>query len=535
MTEVKFIQIGANQDLIWDSSLTPAAGSYNAVRNDALQSYPSAIIFGQYKKSVGATKVYYELWANGKEYKIGGSGDIIVFSSSDDPWTYFTPGHGGAAETPVQGTYYIKTVGQARTAYILTSENYQLEASWAALSGNVNAENVFFPNGFERTEQWGTAGASVLPVTDQDIVGKNLKEVFEYYLVKEAWPSVDTTTDNSTSPTFTAEDGGTTLVVKYTNASGAAISDGENVLYNSVIYIKNTYDPTLTVTAIPGESSLDGFDPTSTKTLTFGPNKIINMYEKGWSNVVTGGTITTGSTRSGDQVSAVRQSVTTTNNQTNTSVIKIESDTVATANAESGNDVEVTHTTGAQTSLGSKTISVENTNANSITTTYKVGETTVTSVSIPAIGNTYYLSNKGNRQSDKKINKDAVTVNLPTAATKTISTDSLTYKVYLPVYLYKNSVTPTEIKYYGSLITLYDNVEIGIALPGDRDNWKVEFPASSSINTLTINGVTMTNNVHYTITTTSKTVGEATVSYKILKFTDSAACTTDAKIVLKIN
>lgn len=525
MAEVKFIQIGANQELIWDDSVTPAASSYNAVRNEAIHNYPGSVIFGQYKKSAGATKVYYELWANGKEYKIGGGEDLTLFSGSDDPWTYFTTGHDGASETPAVGTYYIKIVGSARTAYILTNDSYTLESSWAALSGNVNAENVFFPNGFERTEAWGTAASSTLPVTDTDIVGHNLKDVFEYYLVKETWPSVGTATDNSTAPSFTAQDAGTTLVVKYTDTDGDDISNGDNVLYNSVVYIKNTYKPTLTATATPSE------------TLVFGPNKIIDMYSKGWSTTVSGGTITASDTRSGSTISATRGIVTTNNSGTNKTAIKINSTQVGEVSESGGNNVAIEHTINNETTLGTKTISVVNTNGNSITTTYTSGGSSVTSVSIPAIGDTYYLSNKGNRQSDKKISKAAVTVNLPTTASKTVSSTELSYKVYLPVYVSKTG-TQSEKKYYGSAMFVYNSSNgdtLGVQFPGDattRANWYVKFPASTSIQTFTVNNESVSA---YTISDISETINGATVSYKKLQFTDSAAYAPDATITLKLN
>lgn len=484
--------------------------------------YPNAIIF--YKAANPNTQIEEtSIWAHGEEYKIGG-GNTRVRIGAEEPEEYcnthdFSPSLGDfyIKEAIIQNTNPVK---YTRSAYVYAS-NSDNQLVWQVLDGNVSAENVYFPSGFERTKAWGTATSKTDPTSDSAIMGKNLKEVFEYYLVEEMWPTPQSSTDNKTAPSFTTVDGGNVLTVKYNNSSGESIIDDSNVLYNSKLYIKNIYNPKLTQVSTPSES------------ITFGPNKITGMYaNKGWSESLNGDVHVEG-TRIGNTISVNRQGIINISGK-NKSSIKIGNSVKNTVEEDNGGIITVEYTTENLMNLGSYTVSVQNENNESITTTYKNGETDVTQAIIPAISDTYYLSNKGTRRQDKKISKSSVSVQLPLEASKSSNNPTLTYKVYLPVYLYKNGNT-TQKNYYGSSLTLYNNEAIGISLPGDVSKWYVEFPATSSVNKLTINGVTMTSNIHYTITTDNKTINNTSVPYKRLQFTDSAACTATALITLILN
>lgn len=60
---------------------------------------------------------------------------------------------------------------------------------WAALAGRIKAENVYFDDGISRTEAWGVETAtSGGIVSEGECKGKNLKDLLENYLVKEAFP-----------------------------------------------------------------------------------------------------------------------------------------------------------------------------------------------------------------------------------------------------------------------------------------------------------------------------------------------------------
>ncbi len=94
---------------------------------------------------------------------------------------------------PKNGDYYIQEVTingsdvPSRTAYIYNGET----STWQALDGNVTAENVYFPDGLQRTAQFGFQEPSMDIQTE--CVGKNLKDLLEWYLVEEKYPVVTLT------------------------------------------------------------------------------------------------------------------------------------------------------------------------------------------------------------------------------------------------------------------------------------------------------------------------------------------------------
>ena len=96
-----------------------------------------------------------------------------------------------AVENPKNGDYYIQETlingsdVPSRTAYIYNG------TAWQALDGNVTAENVYFPDGLQRTAQFGFQKESTDIKTECE--GMNLKELLEWYLVEEKYPTVTLT------------------------------------------------------------------------------------------------------------------------------------------------------------------------------------------------------------------------------------------------------------------------------------------------------------------------------------------------------
>lgn len=95
-----------------------------------------------------------------------------------------------AVTNPKNGDYYIQEVAingsdvPSRTAYIYNGAT----SAWQALDGNVTAENVYFPDGLQRTAQFGFQPESIDIQTECE--GMNLKDLLEWYLVQEKYPSV---------------------------------------------------------------------------------------------------------------------------------------------------------------------------------------------------------------------------------------------------------------------------------------------------------------------------------------------------------
>lgn len=105
-----------------------------------------------------------------------------------------------AVENPKNGDYYIQETPingsdvPSRTAYIYNG------TAWQALDGNVTAENVYFPDGLQRTAKFGFQPESENIKTE--CVGLNLKDLLEWYLVEEKYPSINITQATANAGTY---------------------------------------------------------------------------------------------------------------------------------------------------------------------------------------------------------------------------------------------------------------------------------------------------------------------------------------------
>lgn len=198
----------------------------------------------------------YYIWANGIEYKVANA-DALEYAISkvniliaDDT----TEGSIAKAikdaliehEIKIQvgtelpssakhGDYFIveNTSGNfiSRTAYIW---NASLDGTnkWQALDGNVNANNVYFPEGVQRTEEWGVATET----TDIQVegVGKNLKELLELYLVKETYPAVSMTPARAVFSEYTMSINKPGALSTYVNANNSLLEVGTDVTFKGI-------------------------------------------------------------------------------------------------------------------------------------------------------------------------------------------------------------------------------------------------------------------------------------------------------------
>ena len=220
MSKVKFIQLTATSTTDYQSKIA-----------QALQSYPGAIIF---VANNGENK--QEIWANGYKYEVGGGGGNVIYGDKPvnaNGQVVLEEGEKGnptKVQSGEEGSIYVYKGLTSQTAY------YWSDDKWEPF--NVDAENVWFPNGFRRTEAWGVVPATGGTI-ENDIkpgVGespKNLIQVFEHYLVQPVFPSNVQVTCPNPSPTFTA---------KYTNSIPVTISakKGNTVLYNNNYVLTGT-------------------------------------------------------------------------------------------------------------------------------------------------------------------------------------------------------------------------------------------------------------------------------------------------------
>ena len=170
MSKVKFIQLSATSKSQYDKKIS-----------DAKLSYPGAIIFVTYTDDTDNNKQKQEIWANGTKYEVGGGAGNVIYGDVPVNANGVAEGYTGS-----EGAIYVYTGKNTQTAY------YWSNNKWNPF--NVDAENVWFPNGFKRTEAWGVVPATGGPVKNDIKPGveespKNLIQVFEHYLVQPTFPS----------------------------------------------------------------------------------------------------------------------------------------------------------------------------------------------------------------------------------------------------------------------------------------------------------------------------------------------------------
>lgn len=271
MSKVKFIQLTAS-----------TIEDYNKKILKALTDYPGAIIFvannGEGKQ---------EIWANRLKYEVGGGGGNVIYgtdmiNAKGETYKWKTDENGDfviengqrvpeyTGITGSEGSIYVYTGNKTQTAYYWD----EIETKW--LPFNVDAENVYFPNGFKRTEAWGLYTANpggeitneTAPATGE--MPKNLVQVLEYYLVQSVFPEVSVTCP-SPSSNFTVKytDDSPVSLDGYetspTSPGAAKYTSGEYVLVNSPLWLQANYNAEIAI------------DAHQTDNLVFGPIEVSGM------------------------------------------------------------------------------------------------------------------------------------------------------------------------------------------------------------------------------------------------------------------
>lgn len=150
-----------------------------------------------------------------------------------------TAAPGEAVVDPKNGDYYIQEVTingsdvPSRTAYIYNG------TAWQALDGNVTAENVYFPDGLQRTAQFGFQKESTDIKTECE--GMNLKDLLEWYLVEEKYPTVTLTQAKANAGSYSISLTTPGNITSYiTGASnGSLVEVGKEVTFTGVTLTEN--------------------------------------------------------------------------------------------------------------------------------------------------------------------------------------------------------------------------------------------------------------------------------------------------------
>lgn len=219
MSKVKFIQWGTPEK---PKTYTEYTESFEDVKSQ----YPGGVIFVTYKDDKDKQK--QEIWANGVQYSVGGGGGGNVIYGE-------TPvaANGKAGDiTGEEGYIYVYTGEKTQTAYYWDTDN----SKW--LPFNVDAENVWFPKGIQRTALFGTKSAETDIQTEA--VGYNLKDLFEYYLVEEIFPSVQVTTATANTGAYSIDMAiPNTTLSSYMNKTNTLAEVGTSYTFNGLQLTEN--------------------------------------------------------------------------------------------------------------------------------------------------------------------------------------------------------------------------------------------------------------------------------------------------------
>lgn len=496
MSKVKFIQ--------WGTPESPKTyNDYTTSFASVKEQYPGGVIFVTYTDDKNKQK--QEIWANGVQYSVGiGGGNVIYGTTAPDADGIVTVD--GDIVTGNEGYIYVYTTSNSQTAY------YWKDNKWIAF--DIDAEHVWFPEGVMRTECWGSAVTENSTPT-AECVGKNLKEVMEYYLVKEKFTKSTVTRVNTTVPSFTG----------YLNTNPTLEVD-DYILLNDKKNIVGTYYPTVSKSS----------NCVKSENLTFGPQTINNST--GYKLTSTDDTYIAGN-KIGSSVT-VTADVEDIVQGSGTVAIRVGNADKAKENYTADDTSKTVTWSVDTTTLGQYTASLVATNSTSCSATYKVGDNNVEYVNIPKIDTIYPVTNKGNIPTTDKFGAEAqpngisaaeyripTSGSFPTSMTFTASPDTTkSYIVYLPIVgnmaegvaLGGESRELTKFYQYNSN-TFTMTGYINGTNPGDNDNsrYYLEFPSKYlSLVSISDGQSILTKNTHYTIQSSTTIYGGVRYSKIIL-------------------
>lgn len=441
MAQVKFMQLGTNANPKKDY-LVDNVNEYRTDLAQAIADYPGAIIFTTFKKSATAARAKNEIYANGQLYSAGGSGSGAVYVGSTEVTngviSNFSTLFEGAE--PEDGNVYIYSPNPDghtiegeniadRTAYYYQAGEGNT-GKWVAFTGNVNAENVWFPNGVDRTEAWGTKPKDRTGQIQNECVDMNLREVLDYYLVKEMDPTLGNGYHNDTYPDWSISITNSfpqTLTIKKGSSAGEEVKSGSLVKVGDQFYLgAQTFTPSLSC-AKAGDEDSQTYGPSYISGLGYGYWNVES--EVGDKTKLKKDALTTKDHVGHIHSATVSGTITYNSTQTNGSnTLK-----VTTTNFSDSNSITSDTKTGSTAlQLTERTLTTQE-GVNKVKLELSVGNTwgrTAQSVTIPGINTVYACTNKGNISytDATKTTRRAKSVNAKpisdTAATKNISDQS---------------------------------------------------------------------------------------------------------------
>lgn len=572
MSKVKFIQWGTDTSPKLYFDRFKEDGTMADTFSGILSQYAGGIIFATYYKDNTKQDIVQEIWANGVQYSVGGGGGNVIYGTDmvDDTGKTYTwqidknTGDFAIDENGQCIPEYTNITGSEGSIYVYTGEKTQTAYYWKDNKWkpfNVDAENVWFTKGVQRTEPWGTAELPNARPEDE-CIGLNLKQLLEYYLVKETWPEADSDTLNTTTPSWSVE---APLALNLT-MGGAALKTTE-LLYGSTITASCSYIPGLQLsTSSDFTTAADG---THSAAFTLGPGRITGLLN-GYQFIDDGelsGELQKGEIAAGDQLN---YKVVIDAAQTSGSAypkLLVSYNMGGTGSAEIVNVTGTTHAAelsgsgtcsyynnnNVKSVLGTRSITAKGTNSNTWYCHFYKG--TVTSdgdiqydytatqdskVTIPGF-TVAIASNKYNVDTKQHTKThDGYEVELVKSKSQQAPVVSKSVSIYLPIYEYKNgSTSELSARYKGSAVTVIDNKNLPLAMPDNCDNWWVEVPDCATLATFNVvtnktNSMIGTNQIT-TINVANKSFNGREVPYKRIKFTSNAAYTTDAKITIKLS
>lgn len=499
MSKVKFIQ--------WGTPESPKTyNDYTTSFESIKEQYPGGVIFVTYTDDKNKQK--QEIWANGVQYSVGGGGGNIIYGSVA-PTENGEVIIGGDKVEGDDGYIYIYTTSESQTAY------YWQGGKWVAF--DIDAEHVWFPEGFSRTEAWGCITATTNNEVETSCEGYNLKQVLEKFLVKELWPTPGTS--RSSVPTYTLTAGEVSL-------SSSSI----DVLRNSTKTVTVTYTKPTAATL-----STSTYTPrTSSTGFTWGYKEALTDQSVTDGNISENGAEVKGSTSTPSNEATIKVGLKSGN------VISTTAGQYASALAKDNTKVQYTYTvpTTNYVSSAKQTFISGGDYVDGFTVTWKdPQQQTVTSATCPAV-KAYYANNKKECDASHEYSADESAQTLPSQASHTHNTVELTYNVYQPVIFQINNGSEwkdvKDGKFYGKVNTSLDLGTFTQQVDGNTySRFRFLIPSDTTITKFLGDGKALTQDVQYKITTSTETINGN--KYTVVNMTDSAAFTADASISLTIS
>ena len=298
--KVKFIQLGTDADPVANKIYTDTTGTVERSLAYTKAQYPGAIIFATFINE--DDEPAQEIWANGVKYSVGGGGGGTVYMGTctidsngeftkDDKGEYtgsVFKGYKSSDNTALDlssakfkdGDIYVLCKALGITWDSLTSTGFVYQNKrWEALAGSVNAENVWFPNGINRTELWGVKTKTNDVQTE--CAGNNLKTLLEYYLVKPSFPTVTTSYANISAPTWSVSYASAPELKVYTTNSYTTQATNNATVEVGTQYYVPSLSCNFTISATQGADSLT---TGAAKTFTIGPASLTGINYGFWSS-----------------------------------------------------------------------------------------------------------------------------------------------------------------------------------------------------------------------------------------------------------